>query len=1069
MKWSKNFFLFSAIVLVALSPMVLSQGTTGTIQGAVKDEQGAIIPGVEVTIRSLDTGARRMVISNDTGRYSATNLALGSYEVRAELTGFQTTVRTGITVTVGRVAVVDLTLTIGELAQEMVVTGEAPLVETTQSSVSSLVDQRQIRDLPLNVRSYAELATLQLGVSKTTTIAGGQNNAGTGYGTQLTFAGSRPDSNNFLLDGSDINNAYNKAPNSGSGGIIGIEAVREFEVKTSTYSAEYGRSMGGVVNAVTRSGTNAFHGSIYEFHRNDNLDARNFFDRDPENPTVRSDPPEFRRNQFGFSLGGPIATDKTFIFGNYEGFRESLGLTRTINVPDEQARLGIIPGEAPIVVAEQVKPYLANHDIYPLPTPGGINNEDGTAEHVYEQAQITDEDFFLIRFDHHFSQNDSFFTRYSFNEGKRLFGGHPSFRRSVEARNQFTTLEEKHIFSPVLLNTLRFSFNRNINDQPEPPLVDIPSELWFNDQGVTFGLEPLGSISISGSTSGTGTYNFNPKEFTLNVFELSDDINYTSGNHSLKFGLIAKRWQLNMHSGLDLRGRYSFRGLPQFLRGEAREFRSQAPGSDGVRGLRQNLFGFYVQDNYAVRPGLTLNLGLRYEFVTVPTEVNGKLANHHNLLDAETTVGPPWENPSLNNFAPRIGFSWDPFGDGRTAIRAGYGIFYDQILFSYYHFVLSRTPPFMKNAFIRNTVFPDAFELIEAGDFTVRNSLHSMHGDTAQPYLQQWNFSMERELFPGASLAVGYMGSRGNHLGRLVDNVAYSELLPDGRRWIPLEIDGVPNREERRNPNFAEIRQRRQDATSFYNAFMMSFLKRFSGGNSAQISYTISKSIDDASVNQGAGDTNGAGNQWSNLPEAPAFDRGPSLFDTRHNFVFNNTLELPFGPGRAIGADLTGFAGVLVGGWKLSSILQLATGSPFLGELNIDRALSESDDAQRPDLVPGRSNNPILGGADQYYDPFAFSLPEEGFYGNLGRNSMTRPGQVSLDFSVAKDTSIASVSESFTIQFRAEFFNIINRTNLGVPNRDLFTGSGQRSGSAGRITASATTSRQIQLGLKILW
>ena len=1064
----KKAYLLSFVCLILCSQIVLAQVTTATIRGTIRDETGAVVPGISVIVRATETGTTRMAEADAQGRYVAPNLQVGNYEVRAELAGFQAAVRTGIRLTLGQMAVVDLTLTVGAVTESVVVTGEAPLVETTQSSVSQLVDERKIEDLPLSVRSYAELATLQVGVLNTVDV--GTNNAGTGYGQQLSFAGSRPDANVYLLDGSDINNAYNKAPNSGTGGVIGVEAVREFEVKTSTYSAEYGRSMGGVLNSITKSGTNSFHGSAYEFIRNDNLDARNFFDRDPENPLVRSNPPPFARNQFGVSVGGPIQRDKTFFFGNYEGFRERLGLTNRKNVPDVQARKGIIPGEDSIDVVSAVQPYLANLDLFPLPTPGAENFGDGSAEYIFQQSQPTGENFALFRVDQNFSENDTLFVRYSFNDGDRRFSGHP-FRRGLLARNQFTTLEETHIFSPRVLNSFRFSFNRNRNGQPEPTIVDIPKELWFNDQALGFGdLEPFGAISISGCCSAS-SYNFNPKDMILNIFELADDVSYIAGGHSLSIGTIFKRVRFNIQSGLYLRGSYTFRSLEDFLVGKVREFRAQRPGSDGIRGLRQNLFGLYVQDNYAVHPNLTLNLGLRYELVTVPTEVNGKMANLHDLLDAETTVGPPWKNPSLKNFAPRVGLAWSPFGDQKTSIRGGYGLFYDQIFYNYYHFVLSRTPPFMETAFIRNARFPDAFQDVVAGTFGVRNSLHAFDATgLKQPFMQQWNLNIQREILPGTGLTIGYLGSRGTNLGRLVDNSAFSAVDADGRRFIPEEFRG-----KRRNPNFAEIRQRTTDASSFYHALVVGANRRFSSGFSAQVSYTFSKSIDDSSVLQGAADTGGQGNQWSLLPEVPSFDRGLSIFHRKHNFVFNTSLELPFGPGKALGTNLTGFAGKLLGGWSLSNIVKLASGGPFNAELNFSRPLDGRTGGRghRPDLVSGRSNNPVLGGPDQYYDPTAFAIPEEGFFGNVSRNTLIRPGLANWDFSLTKNTPVESISESFNIQFRAEFFNALNRANFGQPDRTVFTRTSLRTGEpnprAGRITSTTNASRQVQFGLKLRW
>ena len=1104
MKWSKNFFLFSAIVLVAVCPSALAQ-TTGTIEGVVQDEQGAVIPGVEVTTRSLDTGVARTIISDEEGRYLASNLDLGAYEVRAELVGFQTAVRTGISLSLGSVAVVNLTLRVGEISQEVVVTGEAPLIETTSSSISGLVDERKIRDLPLNTRSYTELATLQVGVTKFTQ----RSSATVGYGDQLSFAGSRMDSNVYLLDGAAINNVYNKAPASGSGGVIGVEAVREFQVLTNTYSAQYGRSMGGQLNSVTRSGTNDFHGSIYEFHRNDNLDAANFFEHQPWLPSSLPEDeakPEFVRNQFGFSLGGPIVPDKTFIFGNYEGFRERLGVTQFDDILDEQARQGIITDvngnvTDTVVVHDPLKPYLANRDLFPLPN--GRRLGDGFGEFIYSQSIPVDEDFFIVRGDHYFSESDSFMFRYAFNEGDHLFGGDfDVFRDQLNVKHHYVTMEEKHIFSPQLLNVFRFSFSREENNLTNPDRVPIPQSLWFNDNAISIeGEVGMGSINAGGAP---GSDRFGPKIFHLNDFEYADDISYTRGAHSLKFGTIITRSQLNILGALELRGSWFWSSTEDFLEGTVREYRGQTPDSDGVRGMRQILFGLYIQDDYKMTPSLTFNLGLRWEMATVPGEVNGKRANLLSLTDLEihtpdlahTHTSDPslrfspivtpheadaayWgDNASLKNFAPRIGFAWDLFGDGKTSLRGGYGIFYDQMLRNLYSLAYYRAPPFMKTAFIRGgrrgpATFPDAHQLILDGTATIRNSIHTVQGNPSQPYLQQWNFTLQREILPGTAIQVGYIGSRGTHLGRLVDNTAYSEIAPasaefPGRRWIPQQIDGKDNRGERRNPNFAEIRQRTLDANSFYHAAVLSVNKRFSQGFGLQVSYTYSRSIDEKSNMIGFGENN-RDSQWALIPEDPRFDRGLSTFDLRHNMVTNFSYDLPR-------ADLGGFAGTLINGWQFKGIVAFSTGSPVTPTIRNNSARDGRSRGQgaRPDLEPGKNNNTIIGGLGgsgelPYFDATVFNQPPTGYFGNTGRSTIISPGSATIDFSLVKETPVPSISEQFKVQFRVEFFNAFNRPNFGRPAGQVWRSSTSRNSTAGRIRETTGTSRQIQLGLRLVW
>ena len=1045
--------VFLVVVFFLASASLWGQVNTGTIQGTAKDEQGAVVPGVRISVKNVGTGQSRALTTDADGRYVAPNLELGAYEVRAEMSGFQTAVRSGITLTLGAVVMVDLTLSVGQVSQQVEVSGEAPVVETSQSNVAALVSSTQISELPLNGRSYTELATLQEGIVAHRSLGG----TSTGYGQQLSFAGSRPDANAYLLDGADINNVYNKVPASASGGIIGMESVREFQVLTNTYSAQFGKSMGGQLNAVTKSGTNQIHGSAYEFVRNDNMDATTRF----------TEKPNLTRNQFGASLGGPIKKEAAFFFGNYEGFRQREGISSVSDVPDLNARQGVLPGVAPFQVHPESQRFLNNHDLIPLPDPGYVPNSSGTAIATFNATQSTNENYFLVRGDYYFSSNDSLFGRYAHANSDRSTPSQINIGQFI-IPSRFATLQESHIFSGQWLNNFRLAFDRSANLSSELPRVEIPRDLWLTDlvQQSYPNEQPSGNFITTGFSIAGGD-RFGPRYLTLNIWELGDDVGFTSGGHTLKFGGVYKRIQYNVNGALDMRGAYTFSSLLNFLQGRPSEFRSSTPGSDVFRGVRQNSMGMYIQDDWQVRRGLTLNLGVRYEFFTSPTEVNGKLANLHDILDPEIHVGEPYyENNSMLNLAPRIGFAWDVFGNGRTSLKGGFGVYFDQILYNAYNLPMYRTAPFVKVASVVNPNWPGGYnQIIAATNFDL--NLHTVQGDPSTPYMEQWNLSLERELMAETSLRIGYVGSRGIHLGRLIDNVAYSFDTPQGR-LVPVEL-----RARRRNSNFAEIRQRTFDGKSWYEGLLLSVRKRMSQGFQMQVSYTFSKALDNASNFIGQGETT-QNTQWSIINEDPDFDKGLSAFHVKHNFSFNATYELPFGPGRTFGSGWSGPVEQLLGGWGLNTILKLQTGNPQTLELGFDRAQDARSRGQgtRPDLVAGKSNSPVNGdGRDviRYFDPAAFAVPAVGFYGNLGRNTLIGPGLATMDLSLSKTAGIHSISENFNIQFRAEAFNILNRTNLGSPSRTVFNSQGNVVAAAGRINTTTTEARQIQLGLKLTW
>ncbi|MBI3940687.1 MAG: TonB-dependent receptor [Acidobacteria bacterium] len=1028
--------------LVFFPLMSMAQVTTGTISGVVRDRTQAVLPGASVTIRQVETGLTRKIVTDDQGRYRVPQFPVGNYEVQAELTGFGTEIRQGITLTVGREAVVDFTLSVGEVTEKVVVSGEAPLVETTTSQMGALVDDKKIRDLPLNGRSFEQLALLQPGVVIYTQA---DRSLQFGSGVKFSVSGSRAHSNLFLLDGTDINDQADFTPGSAAGVVLGVETLREFSVLTNTYSAEYGRKTGGIVNAVTRSGTNELHGNAFYFHRNDNLDARNFF-----NPGTLPKP-EFKRNQFGATAGGPLRRDRTFFFGGYEGLRERLGLSNVTVVPNADAHQGCLPnvgqpGLRCVGVDSRVKPYL---DLFPLPN--GRDFGDGTADFFSSPTKPTREDNFSVRVDHQFSDTDSFFTRYTFDDANVFIPEKiPTFGTGLKSRYQYLTLEEKRIFSPTVLNVFRFGFNRSFSDTgaaqtvgPTPNLAFVPGQELIGN----INIDTIRAVPYAG---GLGSPVSLPRTFAYNLFEYSDDVNYTRAGHSLKVGFNIKRIQLNVVTlARDQRGSFTFPTVEAFLRAQPSVFQSEAPGSDTQRAWRQTVFGFYVQSDIRAIPDLTLNLGLRYEFVTIPEEIHGKSSNLLNVSDPQIAIGPLWpRNPSLRDLAPRIGFAYDPSSNGKTSVRGGFGLFYDLPVSYFYSISGSRTYPFHYFGTVANPPFPNAL----AGIFRPGAvQLQTFSETLSTPAKIHYNLVIQREVAPQTVVTVGYVGAGSYHLLRHDEaNHRVGTILSNGRTFLP-------STSARLNPNFGENRRIQTDVNSSYHSLQFAFNRRFSNRLQFQTSYTLSKSTDSGSGGFNV-DVQGNDETYVEDPYNLKGDHGLSGFDVRHVLNFNYTYELPALRG------WTGAAAKMLEGWRLNGITTVASGVPFSVTTSFANQFYPGANSRgRPSLKAGAGNNPARGGPDRYFDPSGFTLPEPGFPGNLGRDTVTGPGLVNFDFSLGKTTNI---DEKRSVQFRAEFFNIFNHPNFSTPLRAVLDARGNLIGSAGRIQSTTTRERQIQFGLK---
>jgi len=1011
------------IVTVLLVHPLPAQVATATLSGTIRDESGALLPGVSVKLTQVDTGIDRTVVTDEKARYYAPNLPLGAYQVRAELSGFKTEVRSGITLTVGRQAVVDFELKIGNLSEEVTVVGEASLVDTTSGSVGGLVDQKQIQELPLNGRSFGELTRLIPGVVR----GSGATSFQGGFTDNISIRGGRAESNKILIDGTDVQGLDNKLPGSVGGLTLGVDAVREFKVEVGTYGAEFGRALGGVINVSSKSGTNAFHGNVFEFHRNDKLDAENFFDEEK---------PDFNRNQFGASLGGPIVRNKTHFFVNVEGLRDRLGFTRIGTVPNALARQGLIPnasgGLTNVSVAAAVRPYL---DLWPLPN--GKDFGDGRAELIQTASQPTDQVYASGRLDHRFSDNDAAFVRYTYDQSERLTPFDLTYMGQPErSKNQFVTFEEQKVFSPRLFNTFRVGFARNFKALDpgvssldiSPPAGFVPGFRVFDSEILVTGLSEFGVADA-------------PRVWATNKLQFSDQAVWRLGNHALKFGLELIRFQQNIEQNSNNGGEYQFTSLTNLLRGTSRRFRARLPGADQTRGIRTTYLGWYVQDDFTVAPRLTLNLGLRHEVHTGPTEVDGQCSNVDDIQSPVPRVGCPLFPTFAKNFAPRLGFAWNVTGTGKTALRGGAGLYYSEMSASSYYTSMTNQPPFTQVADVRNPTFPNAYAVItQSGAPQLRVNPNGPF--TAVPSTVQFSLTLQQELAGRTVASVGYAGSIGrNWITRGQENVAQSVIQPDGRKFFPLNAPLI-------SPFWGEVRRVTTNVDTSYHGLLVELRRRFSARFSAQAAYTFSKAIDTLPFT-----VSGDVLDFYDVER----DIGLSDSDIRHNFSAGYVWELP-----NVSSPL---ADKFIGGWQVGGIVSLSSGRPFSPRVgfNISRDQRGNPDAERPNLAAGASSNPVLGGPNQYFDPMAFELQAPGFYGNVGRNTIIGPGFATVDFSLSKSFRYGGEKR---LQFRAEVFNALNRANFGLPDPVVFDSSG-RNPSAGRISTTVGTARQVQLGLKM--
>jgi hypothetical protein len=1044
----------------------LAQVGTGSISGTVTDSSGAIVAGASISVKNTQTGVATLVTANQQGRYLAPDLVVGTYDVQAQMKGFQTQIHSGVVLTVGSNSVVDFSLQVGRIAETVTVEGATSQVETTSAAISALVAPQQMQDLPLNGRDFEQLILLAPGVQSVTT---GAQSSFYGREPSYSIAGSRPEGQELLLDGANIQGFWNHgAGNSIIGTSLGVEAIGEFQVLTNSYSARFGGS-GSVMNATTRSGTNNFHGSVYDFLRNNVFDARDYFNTTafPQNP--------FRQNQFGGALGGPIKKDKLFFFVNYEGIRRLLGETFLPSVPDAEARTGglpdcvVNPGSScnqsqidvlPLNPASQaiMALYPTGGTEIPLAGTQGLCGSPTCGPSGLDQITVNgtspaNEDYVNTRWDYIFSPSNTMFGRYVFDNGSLLdpsvspVGLYPEESRG---RNQYATIGDKNIFSSNLINDARFSYTRTnmraFVTAENPPLQ------FFSFYGEN---RQDGTVTISGGPTPVGPSAFTPDFEIQNTISVADDVFWTHGNHTFEIGVEFRRLQSPLENGFFSDQGWSFPSYASFIEGQevsptapAITLLGALPGKDNsYRSFRESDLFPYIEDTWKVSRTVTLNLGLRWDFISNPTEIHNELCAFIDPSNPSTTGCTPVShafptNPSLKNVDPRIGVAWDPFKDHKTSIRAGAGVFHDPIQVRNYHPAYIFAGPFQTGVSICvfgvPCSYPTPFLGITVPIVTIGEALE--YDPRVSPFVLQYNFGVQHEIFKNTVLSVSYVGSRGYYL--MVQN----DLNPE----IPTIVDGQPTfpaGSPRENPNLGGIAFNKPDGPSWYNSLQVYLTHNFGKNLQLQASYTYSKCIDYGSIAFGL-EAGNSGQQAQSDPYDLARDKGVCDFDVRHNLVANSIYTLPF-RGNAF-----------VEGWRLGGILTARSGTPFSVQDGIDQANLNDPAGQpgeRPNLVSGFSNDPIVGKVNEWFNPSAFALQPFGTLGDLGRNTLFGPKLADLDLSLSKVTPI---KDNMNIEFRAEAFNIFNHPNFALPVAVL------TSPQVGQILGTVGTARQLQLALK---
>jgi hypothetical protein len=1076
--------LTAALFVVAAATTTISQGEAG-ISGVVTDASGSVIPGATVKVTNTETGSVRELSTDGAGRYDAPVLAIGTYQVSAEKTGFETESKTGITLVVGQRASVDIALQIGEQHQTVTVTEVPQTIAITTEDTSGLVGQEQVKDLPLNGRSYDQLLTLNPGVvNYTSQRAGGTGSSNSVVGNMFSVSGHRPQENIYLLNGVEYTSAseVNNTPGGVSGQLLGVDAVREFSVVSDSYGAEYGKRPGAQVNIVTASGTNQFHGSAYEFLRNSALDAKNYFDNGSVAP--------FERNEVGGAAGGPIQRDKTFLFGNYEGYRQKLGLSDATLAPDANARLGILPcsGLATVpagcsvatppttVVLGTGVPQLLNL----WPTATASSREVTTAAGLptgidvifSNPLQRIEEDFGSARLDHNFSDKDSVQAVYTVDDSRgNTPSSNPITFSQILLREQVASLSETRAFSSSLVNRATFGFSRGSFYFNSGTTVSIPG--WIHAD------QPVGALVVGGGTTlngasqltNGGTNAGSNLTVDRNIFTATDQVTYSRGKHTWNFGVWFERLQSNDSLIQDQYGQQSFTNLQSFLQGTISTY-TYAPGVTPLN-WRSLEGASYAEDTIKVTPNFELRLGFRGEFTNGWSEANGRNYNYFftgGVIDSAPTNGSSVfaQNPGKFLPSPRVGIAWSPLGDKKTVLRASFGTYY--YLLDNLSYRLDQNPPFNTVRAVKGVTAAGAGHTLTVGtvnptaNYSALGYNDSIIPSGVNPFLktptvESYTFKIEREILPSTSLAIGYVGSHAFHEISSVDENLPAAALPYPTQVITATSTGLAN------PSVWNTTHWFSDGVGSYNGLQVDVNHRVGQGLQLRGTYTYSKSLNDGDSMNTSVATNSPA--FAENPRDLGLDYGRASFDIRHYAVINGIYDLPFGRGNA-----NTWSSRLLGNWQLGAIETLQTGLPFTPQLSYNPSNDgDTRNPVRPSWNPSFTGPLYLGlptSSARYFNPLAFIQPAAGTYGNVGRNVLQGPGLAQTDISLSKKILF---TERINLQFRAEFFNIFNRVNFNTPNPVVYAAAAPAAPSptAGVITSTSTTSRQVQFGLKLGW